>query len=280
MKNVDPYTLNAFTFYKEVCRKKRNPDTDLNYKARLLGLDANINNTFNLYDAAFAANTLENLNPFGYIDPDKSDLHKLYKYDSATLQMLKTTVTTTSNGRKVQCQNCTMNEVNSLDHFIPKEQFPEFSVNPKNLFPCCSRCNSYKGDKWRDTGVRTSLNLYIDELPDVQYLFVNAEIGNNYIETEFYLDNRQGIDADLFTLISNHYTDLHLLERFSEGADDVITSFKNILNSARDNLSLLDTRNLAKSILEKDRIAFGFNYWQSVLKNELIDNDDFLIDFD
>ncbi|RZK25265.1 MAG: hypothetical protein EOO43_05950 [Flavobacterium sp.] len=250
MKNVDSYNENAFEFYKEVCRKKRNPDADPNYKTRLLNMDADINNLFDNYDSAFVANTLENLNPHGYVDPNRADLQKLYKYDSATLQMLKTTVTTTGNGRKVQCQNCTMNEVNSLDHLLPKEQFPEFSVNPKNLFPCCSKCNSYKGALWRVDGVRTSLNLYLDELPNVQYLFVNVEIGNNYVETEFFLDNQNGINEDFFELISSHYNELHLLERFSEGADDVITSFKHIIESARDNLSLFETRNLSKNIIE------------------------------
>ncbi|MET4082959.1 hypothetical protein ABIB40_002926 [Pedobacter sp. UYP30] len=280
MINVDSYNKNAFEFYKKVCQKKRNPDVDPNYKNRLLELDVNIGQFFDNYDLAFSGNLLENLNPYGYVNPNADDLCKLYKYSSATLQKLKTIVTTTKNGRKVQCQNCTMNEVNSLDHLLPKEKFPEFAVNPKNLFPCCSKCNSYKGDLWRDNGVRTSLNLYIDSLPHVQYLFVNVEIGNSYMETDFFLDNKNGINEKLYELISSHYNNLHLLERFSEAADDVITSFKHIVESARDKLTLLETRHLSKSIIEKEKTAFGSNYWQSILKLALIDNDDFLIEFD
>lgn len=280
MKNVSPYLDDAFVFHQAVCNKKRNQDADLNYKNRLSLLDGNIQHLFNQYDAAFAGNNLQALGPHGYVDPDRKDLHSLYKYKSSTLQKLKTKVTTTPSGRKVQCQNCTLNEVNTLDHLLPKEEFPEYSVNPKNLFPCCSRCNSYKGENWRAAGLRTSLNLYIDQLPDVQYLFVNTEIGHNYIETVFYLDNPNGVDDILFNLIYSHYTEMFLLQRFAETADDVITSFRSILESARNKLSLADTRDLAKDIIAKEQLAFGFNYWQSVLKSSLIDDEDFLIDFE
>jgi hypothetical protein len=280
MKNVNPYTADAFTFHKQVCEIKRTLANDLTYKARLASLDANIQLLYNAYDGTFAANVLQTMNPHGYIDPQKADLHRLYKYNSAMLQKLKNEITTTTSGRKVQCQNCTMNEANSLDHLVPKEEFPEFSVNPKNLFPCCSKCNSYKGKNWRSEGVRTSLNLYIDQLPVEQYLFVNTKIGNNVIETEFYLNNPNGVNADLFALITSHYKELYLLKRFSESADDVITSFRAVLESARDKLSLANTRELARNFIAKERIAFGYNYWQSILKSSLIEDNDFLVNFE
>lgn len=280
MKNVSPFAANAFAFHQEVCRKKRNPEDDLGYKVRLTVLDGNIQQLFNQYQHAQNINNLQTLSPHAYLPAERTDLLSLYKYKSATIQKLKTQVTTTPTGRKVQCQNCTLNEVNTLDHLLPREEFPEFSVNPVNLFPCCSKCNSYKGDRWRENGLRTSLNLYIDQLPDLQYLFVNTAIGNNLIETEFYLNNQNGVDPAFFELISSHYRELHLLERFSEGADDVITSFRHVLEAARDKLSLIETKGLAKQIIEKEKIAFGPNYWQSILKITLIEDDDFLIDFD
>lgn len=280
MQNINPFNDNSFAFYKEICEKKRNPITDQFYKNRLLLLDANVSLLFDQYDNSFVGNILGNSITHGYINQDKEDLQKLYKFNSATLQKLKNILTTSNSGRKVQCQNCTLNEVNSFDHLLPKEEFPEFSVHPKNLFPCCSKCNSYKGQVWRNNNVRTSLNLYLDVLPNIQYLFTNLEIGNNYIETTFYLENRNNVNPDLFELIKSHYNEFHLFERFSEGADDVITSFKNIIEPSRNLLSLEETKALSKNIIEKEKVAFGYNYWQSVLKDELTNSDDFWIDYE
>ncbi|TPJ42888.1 HNH endonuclease signature motif containing protein [Mesorhizobium sp. B2-7-1] len=32
----------------------------------------------------------------------------------------------------------------TLDHYLPKANFPAYSVNPSNLVPCCRDCNSGK----------------------------------------------------------------------------------------------------------------------------------------
>ena len=34
----------------------------------------------------------------------------------------------------------------SIDHYKPKEHFPELKANPNNLIPCTTDCNSSKGD--------------------------------------------------------------------------------------------------------------------------------------
>lgn len=69
------------------------------------------------------------------------------------------------------CQYCTLNSVNTLDHIIPKENYPEYAVHPKNLFPACSQCNSKKSNKWLDNNNNFEfINLYSHDLPNLQYL--------------------------------------------------------------------------------------------------------------
>ena len=279
MINCKPYTDEAYSFYQSVCTKKQNTALDPNYRTRLELFNNNIRILYDDYDNLFDANNLEAIVAHGYVDPEKADLLKLYNYNSAALQKLKNIVTTTEHGRKVKCQNCTINDVNTFDHLVPKDDFAEFAVNPKNLIPCCSQCNSLKSNNWRNDGIRSSLNLYLDELPRVQYLFVNVEVGNRSIETNFYIDNRNNMDNRLFQLISSHYQQLRLFERFSEAADDVITALKNIIEPSRNILNLKDVQSLVGCIIEKDQIAFGYNYWQSILKLKLMGNNDFMIDY-
>lgn len=40
------------------------------------------------------------------------------------------------------CPICGSPSIGTLDHYLPKEDFPEFSILPSNLLPACSLCNS------------------------------------------------------------------------------------------------------------------------------------------
>ena len=97
----------------------------------------------------------------------------------------------------------------------------------------------------------------------------------------YYLNNNcivitkdRGMDTfeipnDIFEIIKTHYNKLHLLERFSANINEVITSLENTIISFVGKLPLDEIRD---SIIEKsnrDKIAFGHNYWKSVLEIEL-----------
>ncbi|TWR24798.1 HNH endonuclease [Mucilaginibacter pallidiroseus] len=276
MKNLRSYDEDSFAFYELVRSRKR----DAALVARLTAMDANMRLLFDRYDQSFAANDLQSLNAHGYVNQDKADLGELYEYDSATLSKLKDRLTTTPSGRLVKCQYCTINSISTFDHFVPQGDFPEFIVHPKNLLCCCGDCNPRKGSRWRNAGQRTVLNLYLDTLPAVQYLFVTVDIGFTSMATAFYLENRNGVDARLFALLVDHYSKLNLYERFSDEADTVITTFRSVIEPYRENHTLQETRQFVLETIRKEQIAFGQNYWQSVLKLELINNDDFLIDYE
>src|SRR6266436_1055374 len=45
------------------------------------------------------------------------------------------------------CPMCGRGRVATLDHFLPKYQYPEFAAYAKNLVPACYDCNNLKGNK-------------------------------------------------------------------------------------------------------------------------------------
>lgn len=276
MKNVNPYSGDAFSFYKTVCSKKQ----DAALVARLATMDNDIHELYKDYDQYFDANTLESLNASGYTGQPKIDLETLYDYSSSTFTSFRNQLTTTPTGRVVKCQSCTINNGSTFDHIVPQGEFAEFIVHPRNLIGQCGDCNPRKNALWRVAGKRTTLNLYLDQLPDIQYLFVTADVGNLAIETEFFVDNRHGINEELFELISNHYERLNLFNRFADDADSVITSLRNIMEPLKGYHDLAETKAIVLESVQKDQIAFGHNYWQSILKLELLNNDDFMIDYE
>ncbi len=278
MRKLNPHNDDSFEFYKGVVASKRNSAQDPDYKERLENHEDTVEKQFEVYDESFDDDDLVGLVNHGFANGDKDDLLRLYSYKNKKIQELKIAVTTTERNRLLStCQNCTISEVNSFDHFVNKDEFPEFAVHPKNLFPSCSKCNSYKGQEWREHGQITYLNLYLDELPEEQYLFVNVEvIDNDVVTTEFYLDNPNGVDPALYGRIQNHYGNLHLCRRFKENADIVITALENTIRTYIGKLPLDDIVDLVIENSRRDMEYFGYNYWKSILEIALVNNDDFI----
>lgn len=280
MRKLKPYDEDAFNFYKEVVSSKNTTEKDPTYKARLSSLEGNIEALYKNYDTFFDSNVLQQLVQYGYAGSSKEDLHKLYNYRSKIFQELKVKLTTTETKRIIStCQNCTIGEVSSFDHVVPKDEFAEFVVNPKNLFPSCSTCNSHKSTVWRMGSKRLFLNLYTDPLPEQQYLFVEISASDEAVEARFYLNNKNGVDEELYELIQNHYSKLHLCRRFSENIDLVVTPLVNEIEGYINLLPLDTIVGAALEKIEKEKIAFGHNYWQSILKASLLTDAEFLSRF-
>lgn len=277
MRNLSVYMEDAFDFYKKVVDSKNTTKKDPNYKSRLALMLNTIEEYYRDYDSEFKNDSLPSLIAASHTLEEREDLLSLYSYGSNIMQKLKIRLTTTDFNRVINaCQNCTIGEVNSFDHVVPKEEFAEFTVHPKNLFPSCSRCNGHKSNVWKKDSVRLFLNLYLDKLPDVQYLFVDVVVSGKDIETNFTINNSSGVEAELYGRIDYHYSKLQLCQRFSDNNDLSITPLKNLISANIKKLGREDVIETAANLAEKNRIAFGFNYWQSLLELELLKSKDFI----
>lgn len=62
---------------------------------------------------------------------------------------------------------------NTLDHYLPKNSYPEFSITACNLFPMCDICQGEKGTATVNaTNERLFLHPYFDKFTDVQVFFL------------------------------------------------------------------------------------------------------------
>ncbi|MEV6827431.1 hypothetical protein [Amycolatopsis sp. NPDC051102] len=69
------------------------------------------------------------------------------------------------------CPMCGRNPVAELDHYLPKDKYPEFSILAFNLIPVCGRCNRAKSNLI--TGNRGYLfHAYYDKVPHSPTLLV------------------------------------------------------------------------------------------------------------
>jgi len=61
------------------------------------------------------------------------------------------------------CQLCHAGLAETLDHYLPKEQFPSLSIAPFNLIPACLRCNKEKHTKVPSSVKEQSLHPLYDK---------------------------------------------------------------------------------------------------------------------
>ena len=202
---------------------------------------------------------------------------KLYNPKAKKLVDFKNTATTILDNRaSTICQYCTINSANTLDHIVPKSQFSEFAVNPRNLLPACSECNGYKLDRFKNNNDRLFLNLYTDVLPSVQYLFVDIHMLNGMVEADYRLSNTNNINAQLFRIIESHYEKLHLFNRFKSRTNTIITEMQNVINAYRTKVSLHDFIDMTYEKIEMDKLLHGHNHYKVVLEEALINNGAFM----
>jgi 5-methylcytosine-specific restriction endonuclease McrA len=67
-----------------------------------------------------------------------------------------------------------LGHVRTLDHYLPKANFPAYSVHPQNLVPCCRDCNSGKNASFGPAVNQQTLHPYLDQAHFFQERWVVA----------------------------------------------------------------------------------------------------------
>lgn len=275
MLKIKYYEENAYSFYEDIIRSKRNTKNKPRFKDEIVAISNAQSDCFDVYDNAFNFNSLVSIDAAAYDDNDKNNLKALYSYRNKKIQELKNALTIHplhKNSILNTCQNCTINEVDTMDHILGQTEFPEFAVHPKNLFPCCSVCNKKKSDDYvDDEGSQLFLNLFLDDLPQSQYLHV--EFGNNWLP-RFRLRQPDDISDDLFRLIENHYKRLDLLTRFRDNSNQIISTLRATIRAFKKE----DIKDKIEEICSDLEPTLGYNHRQIILYRALGSSEEFIAD--
>ena len=273
MKKVQYYLGDPFKFHKKVVDSKHKGPQ----KKRVEALKINIEKSYKECNKKFKNNQLVTLKPIALQPNEQEALKGLYRFSAKSFKDLFFHLTTTkSNKRDMLCPNCTLTDCSQLDHYIPKTESPEFSANPRNLMQCCSICNQKKLDRWLNGKQAIFLNLYLDDLPQVQYLFVDISIENGVPIIIFYLENRTNIDPVLFSRIESHYRELDLCKRFVERTDSLISEIlRDYIAAKQESITDAAFIKILTSRAKQEQKDFGFNYWKAILTLECCKSQEF-----
>ncbi len=199
-------------------------DDDL--KNRLVACHKTIDEQTNEYINHANAGTLSSLAPLlcrRNEDPivignvSKSEFVKLYDYYMVKKQPARSIYDAILVAANDKCPFCGgIGRPKSLDHYLPKANYPQFSVFPHNLVPACRDCNTGKSNSLATNLNEQVLHPYFDDdfYFSVQWIFAMV-VQTEPCSLEFFVsppDTWQDVQKGR---VKQHFNDFDLAKRYS-----------------------------------------------------------------
>lgn len=180
-------------------------------------------------------------NPERISESTEVDYKKKYinLFNSKDLSNYQTPIINSLRGRILQlCPACGEDGTpNTLDHYLPKDKYPEYAILSKNLFPMCDICQGKKSvHVLCNDGERIFLHPYYDDFLVNQS--VQLEIGEPYSAPEFFiLRESSNLHENESRLVGKHIEKLEINSRFSKYfKDQYFRLLKLVINIRENNL--------------------------------------------
>lgn len=269
----DPHRI-----YDDIAESKQEPR-----KTRLKNLKVTIENCYTSYINNF--NTILLYNSPLLSDEEKGDLKHCYNNKTIRLNTLKTDIKnqTIKIFKEKLCPYCLVNTPTTYDHYLPKEEYPEFSILPNNLIMACTECNQKKNDYWKynNNQSRAILHFYHDIIPDTQFLFANLTYIKGNVPIIKYSTNYNLLPTYIRPIIEGHFNRLDLLAKYSDHLDHVLTELmdRRAEEGYFRSLTTPQIISLLQNISIQLKNRLGNNYWKAIAYDAIIRNQQFLDDF-
>ena len=182
--------------------------------------------------------------------------------------------------RRGLCPFCMISEPTTMDHYFPEKEYPEYILFASNLVPCCSYCNSQKGNRvfvyGEDLNKRRILHFYYDKIPQLQYLKATFYVENKIPHITFFLEFQE--ESEITEIIKYHFETLNLLERYENRCEGILstvcTDIKMWLNTGE---SIRTCIRLLEIKAESLRKINGNNYWEACIYEAISRNENQLV---
>ena len=234
--------------------------------AVLDAVEAQVKSCYDDYENAVNSASVHNLNPYGFVAPEKGNLKDLYKSDCDIVKRIRLHHRAfTSDIKRVynnKCPYCILSEPDTIEHILPKEKYPEFAVHLYNLIPCCSKCNRHKGEAVRDhLGFPYTINFYYHDPEYCQFLEANCIIDpQGYPLFKYRLAFPKNADPTLTIIVTNHFNRLHLIKRYDEEVIKNYTEIELSIKTVCRGKTIHDALQFLKDYLSSIISDYGLNH--------------------
>jgi len=213
MLNLRPCGEPPLDYFLAIAQAKESPRRE-----RLHTLQGSVAGAYGSYAATQPA--LETLPPLALSAQSVNDLLHCYDFDTGPLLRLKAQIKARqADLLRAECQYCGVGPPKTFDHYLPKSDYPEFSVYSHNLILCCGDCNQKRGKSWRNKlGQRVHVHLYFDLVDQTeQVLFAELDMAK-LPSAKFRLELGKVRSQHFYQLLERHFAQLDLLARYADAA--------------------------------------------------------------
>jgi hypothetical protein len=269
MRTIPLLAVDATDVFDQIASAKRPPQ-----QGRMQAARAEVLAAYQNFD--FAAPEVGGLKVARLTEPQKEAMRHAYTVATKPMKVLRGNIL--NRVCVARCPFCGIGESSTIDHYLPKEQYPEFSVFPRNLVPSCSVCNTLKLGRILDeaTNARMFLHPCYDIIPDTPFLVVRARIKNDALILSYRLNRPAKMTLKNFRHLRSHFNVLNLADRYRLMSLEHLGGQYHALSRAY-GLGK-DAQRVSDKLLELandfEKVS-GPNYWLAKLYRALSDNDVF-----
>lgn len=169
------------------------------------------------------------------------------------------------------CPLCGQRTVSTLDHYLPKANFPALAVLPYNLIPACSDCNKAKRANVPYVAETQTLHPYYDNLPNEQWLYADV-IETSPAAIRFFVNAPPNWNDILKARVQYHFVTLNLGSLYVSQAATELANIRGQLISLFNKggeVAVREHLNEAASSRRENHI----NSWQTAMYQALANSD-------
>ncbi|MBL0610469.1 hypothetical protein JD508_09380 [Aeromonas jandaei] len=205
--------------------------------------------------------------------PNKKKFINLYS--SKNLDNVQTPIINKLRDRKlVYCPSCGEDGTpNTLDHYLPKDDYPEFSILSKNLFPMCDICQGKKSTNTiNEEGERLFLHPYYDSFLEMQV--VHLTISKPYESpSAFSLRVNNALTPKQSGVVDRHIKSLDISGRYQNYAKDQYFRLLKLVSASRDINK--DTRELLLAF-KMMAATKNINSWENIFYSGVVEDQELM----
>ncbi|MEU7673853.1 hypothetical protein AB0C42_03450 [Micromonospora taraxaci] len=166
--------------------------------------------------------------------------------------------------RERLCPLCGKGYAGELDHYLPKELYPEFSILHFNLVPACERCNHNKRTLIGSAAEGRFLHPYFDRIPEADpVLRVMMIVEDRAVVARFSVN--EILPYDLRLNASYHFDKLKLRPLYASGSAIEMIERYGAISKAYRREGAEGVARLAEESAADMRRQFGVHYWKVAL---------------
>lgn len=195
-------------------------------------------------------------------------LKNCYDNDTKALKALKgnlvNNIKTQNEFLLKKCPYCLVREPNTWDHYMPKSNFPEYSVFSANLIWVCEQCNNKKSNKLVE-GTKRAIHTYFDTIPNKSLLKCSVTVVDRTTPLPFFYINNFERSPAIDSLIK-HFEAFNLAELYrSEASTSISLILQELANNFPNGITQEAMDEALGSKFSAIPISWGDNYWEAAL---------------